>query len=151
MTLKEARERYGEIVDDKWKNETKWMILYTLPAFVTNWKNIATQKPLKKVYINKDIILNLEQALVNLRDRSLLNELKTFDGCFMIRSVRGTVNSTSTHSYGLAIDLNGKENGLGMIPKLTPEFVKCFTDAGWTWGGNFKRKDGMHFSCKAWE
>lgn len=150
MTLKDAQSRYGVIVNNVWKDELKWMIVHPIPVFVTNWCNVVTKKPLKKIYINKDIAKNLDQALVNLRDRNLLTELKTFDGCFSIRDVRAVPGSPSTHSYGLAIDINAKENGLGCVPKLSDEFVKCFTDAGWTWGGNFKRKDGMHFS-KAWE
>ena len=51
----------------------------------------------------------------------------------------------SLHSWGIAIDLNAFENGLNMAPKLSPGFVKCFTDAGFEWGGNWQRKDGMHF------
>jgi hypothetical protein len=51
----------------------------------------------------------------------------------------------SIHSWGCAIDCNAFENGLGKPPKLTPGFVKCFTDAGMEWGGNWKRPDGMHF------
>ena len=55
----------------------------------------------------------------------------------------------SLHSWGIAIDVNAFENGLNMTPKLSPGFVKCFTDNGFYWGGNFKRKDGMHFELNS--
>jgi hypothetical protein len=48
----------------------------------------------------------------------------------------------------MAIDVNAFENGLGKKPKLSAGFVKCFTDAGFVWGGNFARLDGMHFELK---
>jgi hypothetical protein len=32
-----------------------------------------------------------------------------------------------------------------MPSKLSPGFVKCFTDNGFEWGGTWKRKDPMHF------
>jgi hypothetical protein len=51
----------------------------------------------------------------------------------------------SLHSWGIAIDVTAFENGLGKEPKLSSGFVKCFTDAGFEWGGTWKRKDGMHF------
>ena len=79
-----------------------------------------------------------------------MSELKTFDGCFCIRDVRAIPGQKSCHSYGLAIDINAAENGLNKQPKLTPEFVKCFTDEGWVWGGKWKRPDGMHFAL-GWE
>jgi len=43
------------------------------------------------------------------------------------------------------VDVNAFENAMGKEPKLSSGFVKCFTDAGFDWGGNWKRKDGMHF------
>jgi len=98
----------------------------------------------KKLYCNKDIIAPLSKAFKNIIDREYVNELKTFDGCFNIRKQRGA-NSISLHSWGVAIDVNAAWNGLGKEPKLTEGFVKCFTDAGFDWGGTWKRKDGMHF------
>lgn len=99
----------------------------------------------KKIYCNKDMVDPLSQAFKNLIDRGHVSELKTYDGCFNIRKKRG-LTSLSLHSWGIAIDLNAFENGLGKEPKLSAGFVKCFTDAGFDWGGNWQgRKDGMHF------
>lgn len=98
----------------------------------------------KKLYCNKDIIVPLTNAFKNLIERGFVNELKTFDGCFNIRKQRGAV-SPSLHSWGVAIDVNAAWNGLGKEPTLSVGFVKCFTDAGFDWGGIWQRKDGMHF------
>lgn len=98
----------------------------------------------KKLYCNKDIIAPLSKAFKNLIDREFIKELKTFDGCFNIRKQRGA-SSQSLHSWGVAIDVNASWNGLGKKPTLSTGFVKCFKDAGFDWGGDFKRLDGMHF------
>lgn len=98
----------------------------------------------KRIYCNKDMVKPLEQAFKNLIQRNHVNELKTWDGCFNIRKKRGLA-SMSLHSWAIAIDVNAFENGLNQTPKLSKEFVKCFTDAGFDWGGTWTRKDGMHF------
>jgi len=102
----------------------------------------------KKLYCNKDLIGPLSAAFNNLLARGKASELKTWDGCFNIRKKRG-LTSMSLHSWGIAIDVNAAWNGLNMTPKLSPEFVKCFTDAGFDWGGTWTRKDGMHFQLKS--
>lgn len=99
----------------------------------------------KKIYCNKDLVKPLQAAFKSLIDTGYVKELKTWDGCFNIRKKRG-LNTMSLHSWGIAIDVNAFENGLGQIPKLSAGFVKCFTDNGFTWGGTWpNRPDGMHF------
>jgi hypothetical protein len=98
----------------------------------------------KRIYCNKDLVRPLGQAFKNLIQTGKVSELKTWDGCFNIRKKRGAT-SMSLHSWGIAVDVNAFENGLGDEPVLSKEFVKCFTDAGFDWGGTWKRKDGMHF------
>ena len=61
--------------------------------------------------------------------------------------------SLSLHSWGIAIDFTPGENtmggtdGHGGPSKLRqhPAFVEVFKKAGWTWGGDWKMKDDMHF------
>lgn len=122
----------------------------------------------KRIYCNEDLIIPLENAFQNLIERctedginSYVDELKTWDGCFNVRVIRGYEKKyaelikagkfeeanrlMSIHSWAVAVDVNAFENGLGKEPKLSAGFVKCFTDTGFDWGGNWKRKDGMHF------
>jgi hypothetical protein len=98
----------------------------------------------KRIFVNKDFRPILEQALRNVMSRGLTKEMKTWDGCFIIRQKRG-LTSMSLHSWAVAIDVNAFENQLGQTPKLSAAFVKCFTDSGMDWGGVWRRADGMHF------
>jgi hypothetical protein len=115
----------------------------------------------RRIYCNADMILVLTQAFKNLIVTGAVKELKTWDGCWNFRPIRGyekkyesamkkgdidlAVQYLSIHSWACAIDVNASENGLGKNPILSPVFVKCFTDAGMEWGGKWKRPDGMHF------
>jgi hypothetical protein len=99
----------------------------------------------KKLYCNKLMIAPLTAAFTALIKTGAVKELKTFDGCFNIRYQRGSRTKASIHSWALAIDVNAAWNALGSTPTLSALFVKCFTDSGFDWGGNWQRKDGMHF------
>lgn len=119
-------------------NEASYMVLWDVPT------HLEIGVIPKKIYCNKAMVGPLMQAFSNLIERGYVNELKTWDGCFNVRKKRG-LKSLSLHSWGIAIDVNAAWNGLGKEPTLSKGFVKCFTDAGFDWGGNFKRFDGMHF------
>lgn len=151
ITVQQAQHLYGPIANGKWADETKHMVVFSVDLSLGfPWKNIATGGPVSHIYMNRDMTLPFINACKALKASGCYSELHTFDGCFMVRDVRGLPGEPSAHSYGLAIDMNAKDNGLGMKPHFTPEFVKCFTDQGFDWGGDFHRLDGMHFSY-AWE
>jgi hypothetical protein len=100
-----------------------------------------------RIYCNRALTGPLEHALRSLIATGHAAELKTWDGCYIVRKQRGA-SSHSLHSWGLAIDVNAAANALGAKPMLSAGFVKCFTDAGFEWGGTWTRKDGMHFQLK---
>lgn len=133
---------------DKWgdpaitANELKYMTVWDVPT------HLEIGVIPKKLYCNKLMVPALIKAFTNLIDRRFVKELKTFDGCFNVRKKRGLL-SLSLHSWGIAIDVNAAWNGLGKTPTLSAGFVKCFTDAGFEWGGTWQRKDGMHFQLAA--
>jgi hypothetical protein len=141
LTSEECFAKFGEP-----KDKSPYLKLWNVPA------NLLVGKIPKKIYCNSCFIEPLTKAFENLIQRNKVDELKTFNGCFNIRPIRGYENSTpvkySLHSWGVAVDFNLLENGLGAKPKLSDEFVLCFEDAGFDWGGHFKRVDGMHFQLK---
>lgn len=120
--------------------ERKHMVLWSVPSEFTN----AIPEIPNRIYCNADLVKPLAQAFQNIIHRCLTDEIKTWDGCFNIRKKRG-LESWSLHSWGIAIDINAAWNGLGQVPRMCKKLVKCFTDAGFDWGGNWTRKDGMHF------
>ena len=132
VTSAQALKKYGD------PTLQKAMIVWDVPS------NLEIGFIPRKIYCNRDLVQPLSQAFQNLISTGHVSELKTWDGCFNIRKKRG-LSSMSLHSWGIAVDVNAFENGLNQVPKLSAGFVKCFSDAGFDWGGTWKRKDGMHF------
>jgi hypothetical protein len=146
MSLAEAKIRYGLPENGRWAGERRWMETIQIPFEIgTNWINSVTGMPTTHIYCNIDISDRLLNSLKNVDARGLIDELKSFDGCYIVRDVRGEPGKISMHSWGMAIDINAYENHLGCTPTISPQLVQCFTDEGAIWGGTFKRKDGMHF------
>lgn len=135
----QALKKYGQ--PELLATQSKHMVLWDVPT------ELEIGLIPKKIYCNKDLVGPLSQAFKNLIGTGHVNEIKTWDGCFNIRKVRGG-KSMSLHSWGIAVDINAFENGLYQVPKLSQGFVKCFKDAGFYWGGDFKRLDGMHFQLQ---
>ena len=70
-------------------------------------------------------------------------------GSLCVRAIRGVTNRASTHSYGLAVDLNidGRLDTLGdgktqLGLTILADFFKA---EGWVWGASWQREDSMHF------
>lgn len=137
VTSAQCLAKYGEP-----SQSNKWLTLWDVPS------EFEIGIIPKRIYCNKDLIAPLAGAFNNLIITGYVKELRTWDGCFNIRKKRG-LGSMSLHSWAIAVDVNAFENGLNVEPKLSAGFVKCFTDAGFDWGGTWKRKDGMHFQLSA--
>lgn len=137
---------YGKIENGIWMESPKHMRVFDVPKFVTYWGNTASKKHTKQIFCNQAIHAPLMQALLNLQDARILDELNTFDGCYNVRMVRGSTTKWSTHSWGMALDVNAFGNELGRVPTVSKQFVDCWKAAGWNWGGDYKRLDGMHYA-----
>lgn len=87
-------------------------------------------------------------AKVEATDPDLYARISTA-GSLCVRAIRGTTNRASTHSFGLAVDLNidGKLDTLGdgktqLGLTILADFFK---EEGWVWGASWRREDSMHF------
>jgi hypothetical protein len=101
----------------------------------------------KKLTISchKVMVEPLQRAIANLKAAGVEKQFKTYDGCWVVRHMRGS-SSLSMHAYGLAIDLNAAANPFHCEHfAMTEEFAGCFEKAGFTWGGRWRQPDAMHF------
>ncbi len=73
-------------------------------------------------------------------------------GCYCFRQKRNGPG-ISTHSWGIAIDINPETNQHGKPGDMNPEIVETFKNFGFIWGGdwNGKARDPMHFQyCRGY-
>lgn len=136
LTSTDCLYRYGE------PEKEAGMVLWDVPT------ELEIGVIPKRIYCNRDMVRPLENAFRNLIERGCVGELLTYDGVFNIRKKRGQ-KTASLHSWGVAIDVNAARNPFGGKSTLTPEFVKCFTDAGFDWGGTWRYPDPQHFQLRA--
>lgn len=153
VTNQQFYEKYGDPLAPGFA--AKWLTMWDVP------KELEIGVIPKRIYCNKDLIIPLSKAFNNLIATGFVDELKTWDGCYNARAIRGyeekykqarrakdivsAIRFLSVHSWGNAIDVNAFQNALGTKGKLSIGFIKCFTDAGFDWGGIWARRDPMHF------
>lgn len=153
VTSKACYAKYGDpnLLETQQKHLIVWQVPDEIRESFSHVRHsaVGTIGFPKKIYLNKDMQKPLETALNNLIVSGVAGEMKTWDGCFIIRQKRG-LKSMSLHSWGIAIDVNAFENGLGVKPVLSNDFVHCFKAAGFDWGGDWKtRVDGQHFQLSS--
>lgn len=103
-----------------------------------------------RVQMLQPAVDSLRRVFENVRraDPDLFARINTA-GTLCVRRIRGSANSLSTHSFGLAVDLNidGRLDTLGdgrtqLGLTILADF---FRTEGWVWGAAFGREDSMHF------
>lgn len=97
-----------------------------------------------RVRVNQAIADEVQALFSELVWAGVWGHLSTYDGGYTWRLQRGG-SKVSTHGYGAALDFDAPWNKLGDEPKMHPLVVRVFKKRGWTWGGQWKRPDGMHF------
>jgi hypothetical protein len=106
---------------------------------------------IKRVRVHRKIAGMFDRFLDLVDDCGLTGKILEFDGAYSDRSVRGSASTRSTHAWGAAFDINAEWNGLGQTPAQrgargsVRELVGIAQKCGFSWGGHFRRPDGMHF------
>jgi hypothetical protein len=129
------------IMDD-W--ESKNIVTVSIPQLI----------PIKgsdKVRFHKLAAPQMVKLWADWEKAGLMPLVLTWAGSFVPRFIRGSREVLSNHAFGSAFDINVAWNPLGAVPALVGqkgavrELVPIAHENGVFWGGQFKRKDGMHF------
>jgi len=79
-----------------------------------------------------------------IQDEGLKDYIKNFGGCYHFRTQRNLGSKLSTHSWGIAIDLNTDTNQQGTDGDMDESLIELFKKYGFVWGGDWDKKDPMH-------
>jgi LysM repeat protein len=129
-------------IDPKW--ETERMVKAALPfAVPLSWD---TSKSVTGIRCHKLVAPLMEEVFRQIAAQGLKSAVKTYGGGYVYRPKRGQVKP-STHSWGIAIDLNPNTNAMGTVGDMDPRLVELFESLGFLWGGRWagRGKDPMHF------
>jgi len=99
------------------------------------------------------VVDEMADALMECLDKGVPAERLAYGGIYCWRAQRG-YSQLSTHTWGIAIDLDPANNPLGKPwdggdRMIHPTIVSVFEGRGFTWGGKWGRPDVMHFAACA--
>jgi len=143
--LDEIIHTFGSLDDPQF--ETRSIVLFDLP-----YPLLFEGTQVKRARCHRLIVENFQKAFEDLKAAGLEAQVKNYSGIYARRSIRGFGSHPSTHSWGIAIDLEAEKFPLGSTKRFPDEVVKIFQDAGFFYGGDFQsRKDPMHFQfCRGY-
>jgi len=129
-------------LDPRWESDQlgRAPLPFSLPL---SWDQT---KMAKSVYCHKKLIPVFTDVFTAVQGEGLESRLTTYGGCYNFRGKR-TGGKLSTHSWGIAIDLNPETNAQGSSGNMDEGIVDIFRRFGFKWGGDWtgKTKDPMHF------
>jgi hypothetical protein len=114
----------------------------TLPSeLVLGW----APQVILQIRVHRKIRYLFEEVFHRIHREGNWKLIKSFDGCYNWRAVRGNPAAASLHCWGIAIDLNASTNLMGTVGDMPQEIIVPFEEAGFVHGRNFTRLDPMHF------
>jgi len=120
--------------------EARNIVSFTLP-----YKLLYDGNPVTKSRCHKLIVDNFVAVFTDIKNAGLEDLAKNYGGIYNNRPIRGKTNP-STHSWGIAIDLEPSKYPLGSSKRFDARIIEIFRNHGFMYGGDFsKRKDPMHF------
>ncbi len=98
------------------------------------------------VTCNRLMIPQLRAALEDVVSQGLADKIHPgeYAGCYYPRFIAGST-TLSNHAFGLALDLNVPGNQRGTAGEIDRGVVAIFKHWGFTWGGDWRYTDPMHF------
>jgi hypothetical protein len=129
-------------LDPRW--QTEFMDHAELPfPLLLSWDH---SRSVHQFVCHKRLAGVFESVFAKTLARELQPRIKSFGGCFAFRPQRTSVK-LSTHSWGIAIDLNPETSPQGSRGDMDAEVIEIFRAAGFEWGGDWSgdRRDPMHF------
>ncbi len=107
----------------------------------------------KRIEVHRLAARHFHDVFAEIDQQGLNDDLLTCGGTFVPRHIsQDVLKPLSSHSWGIAIDLNVAWNGYGQVPAridaqgTVRRLVPIFNAHGFAWGGHFSSEpDGMHF------
>lgn len=122
------------------------------------WKLVTAWdfSPVSRIRIHQRCSDSLIQILDQIwiasgEDQKKINEwgMNLYAGGYNFRMMRGS-SRLSMHSWGCAVDFDSARNSFGdTTPNFAniPAVLNAFAAEGWTWGGTWRKPDGMHWQA----
>jgi hypothetical protein len=105
-----------------------------------------TAKNVTAIACHRLVVPLVEEVFREIAARGLQRAVKSYGGGYSYRPKRGALKP-STHSWGIAFDLNPATNAMGTAGDMDPRLVALLEGYGFLWGGRWagRNKDPMHF------
>ena len=134
--------RPDHTLDPKWQLDS----LVTIPLPFSLPLSWDPARQVQHMTCHKLLSPVFEEVFQTISSEGLQSQLTSFGGCFSFRPERNGTR-LSSHSWGIAIDLNPESNQQGTAGNMDPSVVSIFRNAGFTWGGEWqgRTRDPMHF------
>lgn len=134
-----------EILDLEWMQNL-------VPARVSEMTQIHGFPHSGMVMLHRKVVPSFRAAMDDILDDGLIGYLLTWDGGFVARHIGwNPARQLSSHSWGIAFDVNARWNAYGSkpaehdAPGSVHALVPILEKHGWAWGGRWNTPDGMHF------
>lgn len=134
--------RPGGDLDPRWQAD--YLAAMELPFPMTlSWD---PSKSVNRMTCHKRMLEGFSAVFGLVQSNGLESRISSFGGCFSFRQQRTGVR-LSTHSWGIAIDLNPASNPQGSPGNMDAGLIEIFRGAGFEWGGDWQGmvQDPMHF------
>lgn len=120
-------------IDPKWEQN---MVAVPIPFSIPlSW---ALSTKVSSIRVHKKLAPTLAATFQAIYDRGFAPLVQTYGGAYMYRPKRGSAKF-STHSWGIALDLNTATNQMGTKGDIDQRIVDVFRELGGGLGGFFIR------------